>query len=459
MPLCPQITITPITVTSTGMVETSVIAAADPATTEQLATTSASAAAAAAAAAAANATAVAAQAAAAAAQASAATAFATAVAANTAASTAQTTADGKNKVTYSTAAPGSTSNAVGDIWFQYGTVSPNVGRVIAQYIGAGTTNWTQTTVSGLVIANIDAASITTGTLSVAVGITGTLGNFTVDAVTGALFANSATIRGAIQADSGYFGSSTNGFSVNATGLVGVGSGLIVGGTIQTSTGTAAIILNGSSNALQFKASGSIVANMVPLVTSAGAFGLLMHYGATPDPTGGTRPQMFIGSGSVSLSADTSNVVSVATTGISVGGSVLVSSSGVATLANQTNYTGIASGSGSTVVVVTTGSRLAFVPSTRKSKSNIETLTGTFVDKLLALEAVSFDWKDQPADMPYRRNYGFIAEDVASLPSEIESIVNYNVEDEPVSISYDRLCTFLVLAIQELKAEINTLKGE
>jgi hypothetical protein len=37
MPLCPQITITPITVTSTGMTQTSVIAANTPATTEQLA--------------------------------------------------------------------------------------------------------------------------------------------------------------------------------------------------------------------------------------------------------------------------------------------------------------------------------------------------------------------------------------------------------------------------------------
>jgi hypothetical protein len=46
MPLCPQVTITPITVTSTGMTQTSVIAAADPATTEQLTAVNTSAAAA-----------------------------------------------------------------------------------------------------------------------------------------------------------------------------------------------------------------------------------------------------------------------------------------------------------------------------------------------------------------------------------------------------------------------------
>jgi len=39
MPLCPQITITPVTVTTSGMTTASVIAANAPATTEQLSTT------------------------------------------------------------------------------------------------------------------------------------------------------------------------------------------------------------------------------------------------------------------------------------------------------------------------------------------------------------------------------------------------------------------------------------
>ena len=76
--------------------------------------------------------------------------------------TAQTTANGKNKVTYSTSAPGSTANTAGDIWWQYAG-----GVIIGQWTGAGGTTWTQNTIGNAVIANLDAGKITTGFLSVA----------------------------------------------------------------------------------------------------------------------------------------------------------------------------------------------------------------------------------------------------------------------------------------------------
>jgi hypothetical protein len=453
MPLCPQITITPVTVTSTGMTQTSVIAANAPATTEQLSVTDA-------AAAQAVADATAAQTAAAAAQASATTAYDTAVAANTAASTAQATANGKNKVTYSTVAPGSTANAAGDIWFVYGTSGPNNGRVIAQYMGAGGTSWTQTTVSGLVVANIDAASITTGTLAVALGITGTGGNFSVNAVTGALVATSATITGAVNALSGYFGTSTNGYSITSTGLVGVGSGVIIGGQIQTSSGNEAIIMNGSANAIQFKAAGSVVANMVPLVAGGSAYGLLMHYGATPDPSGGTRPQIFIGSGNISMFAASGVGIGISNSiGINMnGGSAGTAISGPFDVNGTMRYPGATSASGSTLVLVSTGSRVGFVSSSRKTKKNITPLVpGGYLDKVLSLEPSSFDWLEQPDDMPYRRNYGLMAEDTYEIP-EISSVVNLDQDGEPITISYDRLTPFLVMAIKELTARLEALGG-
>jgi hypothetical protein len=243
MPLCPQITNTPITVVlNSDFTVTSVIPVL-PATTTQVA----------------------------AAQQSATDAYNAAIAAGTAASTAQTTADGKNKVTYSTSAPGSTANASGDIWYQYGTASPNVGRIIAQYSGAGGTSWTQTTISGLVVANIDAGSITTGTISVGLGITTGTGTFTVNALTGALFANSATITGAITATSGSFtgtitatGGTIGGFTIGATNIfagsnldiqsggsiVGGNSSYLYYGFVNIGGGTAGserLIVTGNSN--------------------------------------------------------------------------------------------------------------------------------------------------------------------------------------------------------------------
>lgn len=225
MPLCPQITITPITVTSTNMTVTSVIAGGDPATTEQLSTVNTNASAAYTAAIAAQSDAATAIANAAAAQASATSAYNTAVAANTAANTAQTTANGKNKVTYSTSTPGSTANTAGDIWYQYGTSGANNGRIIAQYMGAGGTSWTQTTVSGLVVANIDAGAITTGTLSVGLGITGPTYAFSVNAVTGQMTATGVTVTGEITATTGTF-----------TGTVYASAGTFTG-TVTATTGS------------------------------------------------------------------------------------------------------------------------------------------------------------------------------------------------------------------------------
>lgn len=88
--------------------------------------------------------------------------------AQTAATNAQTTANGKNKVTYSQAAPGTTANTAGDIWFQLGDgVSVSSGQIIAQFSGGGGTTWFAKTLNNQVIATLDAGKITTGTLDVA----------------------------------------------------------------------------------------------------------------------------------------------------------------------------------------------------------------------------------------------------------------------------------------------------
>ena len=77
-------------------------------------------------------------------------------------STAQSTANGKNKVYYDTAAPGSTPNNAGDIWWQYSS-----GVVVGQFVGGGGTTWTSAPIGNAVIANLDAGKITAGFLDVA----------------------------------------------------------------------------------------------------------------------------------------------------------------------------------------------------------------------------------------------------------------------------------------------------
>jgi len=76
--------------------------------------------------------------------------------------TAQATANGKNEVTYSLTVPGATANAIGDIWFQKN--ASNV--IISQWEGLGGTSWSAKTIDNAVIANLDAAKITAGYISV-----------------------------------------------------------------------------------------------------------------------------------------------------------------------------------------------------------------------------------------------------------------------------------------------------
>lgn len=133
-------------------------------------------------------------------------------------------------------------------------------------------------------------------------------------------------------------------------------------------------------------------------------------------------------------------------------------SGIVSINKQLNYPGIATGTGSTVVYISSSGRIGYTTSSRKFKNNILRLqSGTYLNKIIELDPVSFDWIDQPVDMPYKINYGLIAEDVSEIPV-MDSIVNYNENNEPVSISYERLTPFLVMAIKEIAARLDALEG-
>ena len=205
--------------------------------------------------------------------------IATALAAGNAA---QTTANGKNKITYSASAPGATANTAGDLWWQFAS-----GVVTGQWTGAGGTTWTSNTIGNAVLANIDAAKITAGTISAAISmsaatITGgsinigsgvfvvtTLGAVTITAgslnintgtfivtTAGALTATNATITGSITASTGAIGgwiitstqmySGTGAFMNSNTGNIGgnnvtafsqfSGGGMLVSGGVLDMTG-------------------------------------------------------------------------------------------------------------------------------------------------------------------------------------------------------------------------------
>jgi Chaperone of endosialidase len=184
-------------------------------------------------------------------------AYSLASTANSNASTAISTANGKNIVTYSTSSYSGSGTRQGDIWFQY---QSGTGVILAQWTWNGS-SWDSTTLSDSVIASITAGKITAGTITVALGITNPSGNFTVDASTGKLTATGVDISGRITASSGTFTGAVYASSGSFTGSITSTSGSIGGFTIDptgfsspsyswslTSTGT---LSGGNSNTLYY----------------------------------------------------------------------------------------------------------------------------------------------------------------------------------------------------------------
>jgi hypothetical protein len=391
MPLCPQITNTPITVVLNSDFTVTSVVPVLPADTVQVA----------------------------AAQQSATDAYNAAVAAGTAASAAQTTANGKNKVTYSTSTPGSTANTSGDIWYQYGTAAPNVGRIIAQYSGAGGTSWTQTTISGLVVANIDAGSITTGTISVGLGITTGSGTFTVNAATGALFANSATITGAITATSGTF-----------TGTINSTAGNIAGFTLSSD------VISAPSSSLNIYSNGTI----------QGGNSQTIFYGYANIGGGTAGSERLIVTGNSNF-----NGTIISSSSITAQGELYAVFGGSNTVTNTAN-TWISSGG---QIRRTTASSLRY----KENVTDLVNVDELNPKRLLDLPVRAFTYKQEylaATDDRYQQIFpGFISEEVDAIYPMAADYENGQVESWN-----DRLLLPGMLAlIQDLYKEIATLKGE
>lgn len=250
-------------------------------------------------------------------------------------------------------------------------------------------------------------------------------------------------------------------SISMLGSLTAGSNIsgatITGGVVQTSTGTTSVAMVGTENGIGFKDSGAYSG----WISSIGTAGIVLNYGASP--SAGAYPQSRITSGAATVTGSAGTGFSAnsnGTNGISGATNVFDSITMRNLMYAQSTcyYAGASTASGSTLVLVSTGSRIGYISSSRTTKKNIEELVpGHYLDVINSLTPVSFDWKEQPEDMPYRRNFGLIAEDTALIP-EVESVVNFDAEGNAVTISYDRLTPFLVMTTKELNAKIQSLEA-
>jgi hypothetical protein len=280
-------------------------------------------------------------------------------------------------------------------------------------------------------------------------LTATDGTFT-----GTVTSTNATITGGSLTVGSTFSVTSAGVLTATSGTIGgstLASGSMTGGLIQTSSGATSVSLVGSTNSVTFKNGGSNVGHIVPLSSN----GVLMHYGATADGSGGTFPQMFVGSSNVSMFASSTIGIGIATgTGVSINGNTALN--------NQTTYPGVATGAGTAMVVVSTGSRVAIITSSERFKEQIQYINTTgWLDKVMQMKPITYKTSEDftTEGEPNETQIGFLAEDIYDIGGDLEKAVILDPLGDPFSLSYDRLTVFLMLAIKELKAEIDQLKGE
>lgn len=99
--------------------------------------------------------------------------------------------------------------------------------------------------------------------------------------------------------------------------------------------------------------------------------------------------------------------------------------------------------------------------TNSSDERLKNITGEIqngLTKVCSLRAAEFTWK---SDETAKAQVGLIAQDVqAVLPEAVsQSVLNKDDDTEYLGVSYTEVIPLLVAAIKELKAEIDTLKGQ
>ena len=121
---------------------------------------------------------------------------------------------------------------------------------------------------------------------------------------------------------------------------------------------------------------------------------------------------------------------------------------------------LGTGSGLAIHQVQTGSNAGYLKvntSTIKHKHNINAIDKTnYLNIIDLLRPVTFNYNED-IDPDQLENVGLIAEDLENIPG-LEKLVIYDVNNDPIGISYDKLPVFLILALKEMKERLDALEA-
>lgn len=406
----------------------------------------------------------------AAAESASAAAVAAAAAAASAATAAQTTADGKNKIYRQGTTPTGTFS-VGDLWFD----TANDNR-ISRWDGS---SWVQYGLGNLAIANLDAGKITTGflaagriqaaSLDASVLVAGSITAVEIAAgtITGAKIA-AGTITASNIATATITADQIAGGTITAAEIaadtitaaeIAAGSitvdrltaGTLTAFTLRTSSGARRVTVSASTNSISFTESSTTVGHIGP----ASVDGIVMHYGSTFNPAVTTYPNAYVSSGDARIAYSSGIYVQVSSSGVTMNGNVY-------TLDAFYNQDASTSANAANTRMDTDGRTRRSTASSARFKEEIVSLS-TVADldpsKLLTLPIRAFKFKSDYLDATDNRSGmlvpGLIAEEVA----EHYPIAADRGNDGLVENWNERFVIPGMLAlIQDLHARVESLEG-
>lgn len=316
--------------------------------------------------------------------------------ASVAATTAQTTANGAQTTANGkntvkySTSTPSGGGTNGDIWFQFNGSN----NIIGQWTYNGS-SWIANQITSTVIANLDAGKITTGTL-------------------------------------------------DAT-LVSIQS--------QPSSSDK-IIFSGTNNSITFNVAGAARGHIVPMNVGGSSYGVLYHYGSTPNPNGTSYPQAYVGATAALIAGG--STVSLGSTSTENSSQGPFYSYGELYAAGHSTTANAANG-----YVFTTGGRIArSTASSERYKENIVDLSQVpelDPKKLLDLPVRAFTYKEgelPETDDRYQQMIpGFIAEEVDAIYPIAADYV-----DGPESWNDRMIVPALLSLVQDLYKRIEKLEN-
>jgi hypothetical protein len=381
-------------------------------------------------------------------------------AAQSAATAAQTTADGKNKIYRQGSTPTGTFS-VGDLWFN--TSNDNA---ISRWDGS---SWVLNTLGNNALASISANKITAGTIDASVITVSNInagnistGNLSADRIASASITGTKIAAGTILASNIATGTITaTQIAAGTITTTQLATGTLSANNITTGTLSASVGITATTGTIGgFTISSTSIFSSTNLVIEStgnisGGNSQTLFYGFVNIGGGSVTGERLIVAGTSALNGNTGVLGNLSVTNSATFGAItqqfeFLSSTGNVRVAST--YGNAVSGRS---MQISSSGLYGTTASTRRKKHEIESYS---IDSaaLLNLDIKTFKYNPD-IDEAQSVQYGFIAEEAQELG--LDELIQYDSTGVPDYFAYEKLPIFLLQLIKELKAEIDTLKGE